>query len=64
MIERIENEDLIHQLQETFLFIHKQLKRGANEQAALAIKNLLDPHAKNVSDSIPVEKINTHTDDL
>jgi|TARA_B110001454_G_scaffold23209_1_gene22786 lipid-A-disaccharide synthase len=64
VIERIENEDLIHQLQETFLFIHKQLKRGANEQAALAIKNLLDPHAKNVSDSIPVEKINTHTDDL
>ena len=41
--ERLEDEDLIHQLQETFLFIHKQLKRGANEQAALAIVNLLKP---------------------
>lgn len=40
--ERLENEDLIHQLQETFLFIHKQLKRDANEQAALAIVNLLE----------------------
>ena len=39
--ERIENEDLIHQLQETFLFIHKQLKRDANEQAANAVINLL-----------------------
>lgn len=39
--ERIENEDLIHQLQETFLFIHKQLKRDANEQAANAVMNLL-----------------------
>ena len=41
--ERLEDESLIHQLQETFLFIHKQLKRGANEQAALAIVNLLKP---------------------
>jgi lipid-A-disaccharide synthase len=40
--ERLEDEKLIHQLQETFLFIHKQLKRGADEQAALAIKNLLE----------------------
>ena len=40
--ERLEDEDLIHQLQETFLFIHKQLKRGANEQAALAVVNLLE----------------------
>jgi lipid-A-disaccharide synthase len=39
--ERLEDEKLIHQLQETFLFIHKQLKRGADEQAALAIMNLL-----------------------
>lgn len=39
--ERIENTDLIHQLQETFLFIHKQLKRDANEQAANAVVNLL-----------------------
>jgi lipid-A-disaccharide synthase len=40
--ERLEDEKLIHQLQETFLFIHKQLKRGADEQAALAIMNLLE----------------------
>lgn len=39
--ERIEDENLIHQLQETFLFIHKQLKRDANEQAANAVVNLL-----------------------
>jgi lipid-A-disaccharide synthase len=39
--ERLEDETLIHQLQETFLFIHKQLKRSADEQAALAIVNLL-----------------------
>jgi lipid-A-disaccharide synthase len=40
--ERLEDEDLIHQLQETFLFIHKQLKRDANEQAANAVVNLLE----------------------
>lgn len=40
--ERLEDENLIHQLQETFLFIHKQLKRGANEQAANAVINLLN----------------------
>jgi lipid-A-disaccharide synthase len=39
--ERLEDEDLIHQLQETFMFIHKQLKRGANDQAANAVINLL-----------------------
>lgn len=39
--ERLEDENLIHQLQETFLFIHKQLKRNANEQAANAVFNLL-----------------------
>jgi lipid-A-disaccharide synthase len=48
--ERLEDEDLIHQLQATFLFIHKQLKRGANEQAALAIVNLLEP----TSESTPL----------
>ncbi len=44
--ERLEDEDLIHQLQETFLFIHKQLKRDANEQAANAIINLIEPNLK------------------
>ena len=52
--ERLEDEDLIHQLQETFLFIHKQLKRGANEQAALAIVNLLE----SVPVSTPIETAN------
>jgi lipid-A-disaccharide synthase len=42
LIERIEDENLIHQLQETFLFIHKQLKRDANEQAANAVINLIE----------------------
>jgi lipid-A-disaccharide synthase len=42
--ERLEDENLIHQLQETFLFIHKQLKRDANEQAANAVINLLNDH--------------------
>ncbi|OUS40746.1 lipid-A-disaccharide synthase [Oleispira antarctica] len=45
--ERIEDEDLIHQLQETFLFIHKQLKRDANEQAASAVINLLEDNKAN-----------------
>jgi lipid-A-disaccharide synthase len=55
--ERLEDESLIHQLQETFLFIHKQLKRGADEQAALAIVNLLEsgpdtsPNASQASNS-------------
>ncbi len=40
--ERLEDESLIHQLQETFLFIHKQLKRDANEQAASAVYDLLN----------------------
>jgi len=40
--ERLEDERLIHQLQETFLFIHKQLKRDANEQAASAVYDLLN----------------------
>lgn len=47
--ERLEDESLIHQLQETFLFIHKQLKRGANEQAALAIVNLLEPTSESTT---------------
>lgn len=40
--ERLDDEDLIHQLQETFLDIHKQLKCDANEQAAQAVVNLLE----------------------
>lgn len=50
--ERIEDENLIHQLQETFLFIHKQLKRNANEQAANAVINLLEDGKVNQSSAI------------
>ena len=59
--ERIEDENLIHQLQETFLFIHKQLKRGANEQAALAVVNLLTPTSDLADNSSNIET--THSDD-
>ena len=41
--ERLEDEQLIHQLQETFLTIHQDLKCNANEQAAQAVVNLLQP---------------------
>jgi len=50
--ERLEDEDLIHQLQETFLFIHKQLKRDANEQAANAVVNLLEGNKAKQSSAI------------
>ena len=59
--ERIEDENLIHQLQETFLFIHKQLKRGANEQAALAVVNLLTPTSDLADNSSNIET--TRSDD-
>lgn len=49
--ERLENEDLIQHLQSTFLAIHQQLKRGANEQAALAVVNLLTQQSAN-TDSV------------
>jgi lipid-A-disaccharide synthase len=65
--ERLEDESLIHQLQETFLFIHKQLKRGANEQAALAIVNLLKPSpdiSSNFSQANDSADIVTHSDDV
>jgi lipid-A-disaccharide synthase len=50
--ERIEDENLIHQLQETFLFIHKQLKRDANEQAANAVINLLQDNKSSQSSAL------------
>jgi lipid-A-disaccharide synthase len=65
--ERLEDESLIHQLQETFLFIHKQLKRGADEQAALAIVNLLKPGPDISPNSSQVNRsadIATRSDDL
>ena len=60
--ERLENEDLIHQLQETFLSIHKQLKRGADEQAALAIVNLLEP-STDANRQLNSTSIETRSDD-
>ncbi len=59
VIERLENEELVHQLQETFLFIHKQLKRDANEQAANAVIELLEPVPKLKS----AEVKNSYSDD-
>jgi len=41
VVERIGDNELVHQLKETFLFIHKQLKRNADEEAADAIAKLL-----------------------
>jgi lipid-A-disaccharide synthase len=57
--ERLEDENLIHQLQETFLFIHKQLKRGANEQAANAVINLLNDK----KDILDVDNMPVRSDD-
>lgn len=57
--ERLENENIIHQLQETFLFIHKQLKRDANQQAASAVLNLLKPTDRKKDPS----QTQSHSDD-
>lgn len=40
--ERLEDETLIGQLHETFLFIHKQLRRNADQAAADAVSQLLE----------------------
>lgn len=45
--ERLEDEVLIQQLKSTFLTIHQQLKRGANEQAAKAVVELLESPVNN-----------------
>ena len=41
LAERLEDNDTVHQLQETFQFIHRQLQRNADEEAAEAISQLL-----------------------
>lgn len=41
MLVRLEDSDAMSQLHETFLFIHRQLKRNADEEAADAISALL-----------------------
>ena len=50
--ERIGDNDLVHQLKETFLFIHKQLKRNADEEAAQAIATMLTGESQKSSGSI------------
>jgi len=42
VLASLENTDEAHQLQETFLFIHKQLKRNADVEAADAIARLIE----------------------
>lgn len=42
LLVRLEDSDAMHQLHETFLFIHRQLKRNADDEAAAAIAALLE----------------------
>ncbi len=42
LLVRLEDSDAMHQLHETFLFIHRQLKRNADYEAAAAIAELLE----------------------
>ncbi|WP_430459721.1 lipid-A-disaccharide synthase [Thalassolituus sp. LLYu03] len=41
LLARLDDSDALHQLHETFLFIHRQLKRNADEEAAAAIADLV-----------------------
>lgn len=42
LLARLEDSDAMHQLHETFLFIHRQLKRNADEESAAAIAELIE----------------------
>ena len=42
LLQRLEDNQTVHQLQETFQFIHRQLKRNADEEAAEGISLLLE----------------------
>jgi len=53
VVERIGDNELVHQLKETFLFIHKQLKRNADEEAADAIAKLLSDNNAIPHHSLP-----------
>ena len=44
MLSRLEHNNSMDQLHETFLFIHRQLQRHADEEAAKAIAGLIQPH--------------------
>lgn len=41
LLERLADNETVHQLQETFQFIHRQLERNADEEAAEAVIQLL-----------------------
>ncbi|MEC8443076.1 MAG: lipid-A-disaccharide synthase [Pseudomonadota bacterium] len=41
LLTRLEDGDVVHELQETFQFIHRQLQRNADDEAADAIHQLL-----------------------
>ena len=41
LLVRLEDSDAAHQLHETYLFIHRQLKRDADHEAAAAIAELI-----------------------
>lgn len=41
LLERLADNETVHQLQETFQFIHRQLQRNADEEAAEAVSQLL-----------------------
>jgi len=41
LLTRLEDGDVVHELQETFQFIHRQLQRNADDEAADAIYQLL-----------------------
>lgn len=42
LLVRLDDSEAMHQLHETFLFIHRQLKRNADDEAAAAIAALLE----------------------
>jgi lipid-A-disaccharide synthase len=43
LVRCLEDQNIRHQLHETFQFIHRQLRRNANQEAAKAIIELLEP---------------------
>lgn len=56
--ERLNDDELVQQLQKTFLDIHKQLKCDANEQAAQAVVNLLESQLERPSTTPSLDKKN------
>ncbi len=44
LLVRLQDSDALSQLHETFMFIHRQLRRDADQQAAAAVAELLEHH--------------------